>query len=139
MALLEEDVSKRAENVVANSTKSIDRLAEIDKTVAEQNAEINKFMQDIAQKLNDVSTDFRTNLDTFSNIVKDVREESNTATLTLLNNCENSNRPTPVLLMKPAAFRRRLTDRLRKLIKPLSKLRHRPIRCAKLSTIRKKA
>lgn len=88
MALLEEDVSKRAENVVANSTKSIDRLAEIDKTVAEQNAEINKFMQDIAQKLNDVSTDFRTNLDTFSNIVKDVREESNTATLTLLNNCE---------------------------------------------------
>ena len=29
-----------------------------------------------------------TNLDTFSNIVKDVREESNTATLTLLNNCE---------------------------------------------------
>lgn len=114
MALLEEDVSKRAENVVANSTKSIDRLAEIDKTVAEQNAEINKFMQDIAQKLNDVSTDFRTNLDTFSNIVKDVREESNTATLTLLNNCENSNRPMPASPMRPAAFRLRLTDRLRK-------------------------
>ena len=88
MALLEEDVNKRAENVVANSTKSIDRLAEIDKTVAEQNAEINEFMQGIAQKLTDVSADFRANLDTFANIVKDVREESNTATLTLLNNCE---------------------------------------------------
>ena len=88
MALLEEDVNKRAENVVANSTKSIDRLAEIDKTVAEQNNEINKFMQDMAEKLNTATTEFRSNLDNFANIVKDVREESNTATLTLLNNCE---------------------------------------------------
>lgn len=88
MALLEEDVAKRSENVVANSTKSIDRLAEIDKTVAEQNAEINKFMQDMAEKLNNVTTEFRGNLDNFANIVKDVREESNTATLTLLNNSE---------------------------------------------------
>lgn len=88
MALLEEDVSKRAENVVANTTKSIDKLAEIDKNVADQNAEINQFMQEITNKLNDVSNEFRTNLGTFSNIVKDVREESNTATLTLLNNCD---------------------------------------------------
>lgn len=88
MAMLEEDVSKRADSVVANTTKSIDKLADIDRNVSAQNAEINRYMQDITDKLNDVSNEFRINLGTFTTIVKDVREESNTATLTLLNNCD---------------------------------------------------
>lgn len=88
MAMLEEDVSKRADSVVANTNKSIEKLAEIDRSVSAQNSEVNRYMQEIANKLNDVSNEFRTNLGTFTNIVKDVREESNTATLTLLNNCD---------------------------------------------------
>ena len=51
MTLLEEDVNKRVEAVVANSVKSIDKLAEVNQSITIQNNDVSKFIQEITEKL----------------------------------------------------------------------------------------
>ena len=87
MALLEEDVNKRAETVVASSTKSMDRLGEINDAITKQNQDVENIIQQMADKLDVIYKDFRGNVDRFEGIVKDVRDEATQVSGVLLENC----------------------------------------------------
>lgn len=91
MALLEEDVNKRAETVVSNSMKSIDRLSEIDISISEKKEILEKLVNEAGEKLNLVINTFRNNLSEFSGIVKDIREEGAQTTAAILDNCNQVN------------------------------------------------
>lgn len=88
MALLEEDVNKRSETVVENSIKSIEKLAEIDNSIATKHKEVESFVKDASSKLNMVADGFKANLSGFTEVVKDIRSESTEAASSILNNCE---------------------------------------------------
>ena len=88
MTMLEEDVNKRAEVVVENSARSIDKLAEINKYVSEQNIEVNGYMTSISEKIKAVSNNFRSDIQDFTNSVRDIQTESSNAAGTILANAK---------------------------------------------------
>lgn len=91
MTLLEEDVNKRVEAVVANSVKSIDKLAEVNQSISIQNNDVSKFIQEITDKLALISASFRDNFQVFNNTVKDLTISSDEFTSAILGNCDKIN------------------------------------------------
>lgn len=91
MTLLEEDVNKRVEAVVANSVKSIDKLAEVNQSITIQNNDVSKFIQEITDKLALISASFRDNFQVFNNTVKDLTISSDEFTSAILSNCDKIN------------------------------------------------
>ncbi|MFV0627239.1 MAG: hypothetical protein ACK5N8_07820 [Alphaproteobacteria bacterium] len=86
MALLEEDVTKRSEAVIVNSGRTIDKLAEVDNIIGLRNQEVNEFIKSSTDKLKEIAETFKTNIGTFGNIVREVKDESNETTNNLLMN-----------------------------------------------------
>lgn len=91
MTLLEEDVNKRVEAVVANSVKSIDKLSEVNQSITVQNNDVSKFIQEITDKLALISNTFRDNFQIFNNTVKDLTISSDEFTSSILGNCDKIN------------------------------------------------
>lgn len=91
MTLLEEDVNKRVEAVVANSVKSIDKLVEVNQSITAQNNDVSKFIREITDKIALISGSFRDNFQSFNNTVKDLTISSDDFTSSILNNCDKVN------------------------------------------------
>lgn len=91
MTLLEEDVNKRVEAVVANSVKSIDKLSEVNQSIIVQNNDVSNFIQEITDKLSQISDTFRANFQSFNDTVKDLTMTSDNFTGALQENCDRIN------------------------------------------------
>ncbi len=88
MTLLEEDVNKRVDAVVANTVKSIDKLAEVNQSISAQNNDVSKFIQEITDKMALISGTFRDNFQIFNNTVKDLTLSSDGFTASIMENCD---------------------------------------------------
>lgn len=86
MALLEEDVNKRSDTILTSSNRTIDKLIEVDGQIGDKNKSIDTFVQDATSKLSGLAEDFQSNINAFSNIIKETKDESNAATNGLLGN-----------------------------------------------------
>lgn len=91
MTLLEEDVNKRVEAVVANSVKSIDIISEVNQSIMVQNNDVSNFIQEITDKLSLISDTFRANFQSFNDTVKDLTMSSDNFTGALQENCNRIN------------------------------------------------
>ncbi len=88
MALLEEDVGKRADVVVASSMKSIESLSELNGHINAQNSEMSRTVETIVDKIRGVSDAFKLNVSGFENTVKEIRDETSAGALTIAANAE---------------------------------------------------
>ena len=91
MTLLEEDVNKRVDAVVANTVKSIDKLAEVNQSISVQNNDVSKFIQEITDKMALISGTFKDNFQIFNNTVKDLTLSSDDFTASIMQNCDKIN------------------------------------------------
>ncbi len=91
MTLLDEDVDKRVDSFVAKTVKSIDKLAEVNESIAAQNNEVNSFIQEITDKMSQISEAFRYNFENFNNSVKGLTLSSDDFTSAIMANCEKIN------------------------------------------------
>lgn len=91
MTLLEDDVNKRVEAVVANSVKSIDKLSEVNQSITNQNNDVSNFIKEITDKLALISNTFSDNFQIFNNTVRDLTLSSDDFTNSILGNCDKIN------------------------------------------------
>ena len=100
MTLLEEDVNKRVDAVVANTVKSIDKLSEVNQSITVQNNDVSKFIQEITDKLALISGTFRENFQIFNNTVKDLTLSSDEFTSSIIGNCDKINQANQNMLQE---------------------------------------
>lgn len=100
MTLLEEDVNKRVDAVVANTVKSIDKLAEVNQSITVQNNDVSKFIQEITDKMALISATFRDNFQIFNDTVKDLTLSSDGFTASIMGNCDKINQANQNLVQE---------------------------------------
>lgn len=74
---MEEDTSKHAEAVVANSNRSIDRLSEIEDLISAKNAAVGSLVENVTRDLSSIADKVQEKINVFDNTVRNIREESN--------------------------------------------------------------
>ena len=87
MVLLEEDTSKHAEAVVANSNRSIDRLSEIEDLISAKNAAVGSLVENVTRDLSSIADKVQEKINVFDNTVRNIREESNNSVKIIQGNC----------------------------------------------------
>ncbi len=87
MVMLEEDTSRHADSVVANSTQSIERLSEIENLIAAKNETIRKMVAETADGLHGIITQMQEAQTAFAANAKQLREEAKTSNQGILASC----------------------------------------------------
>ncbi|MBS4773975.1 MAG: hypothetical protein KHX55_06855 [Proteobacteria bacterium] len=87
MVMLEEDTSRHADSVVANSTQSIERLNEIENLISAKNEAISKMVGDVSGNLHDIMHKIQETTGIFGANAKQLREEAAKSSQGILSSC----------------------------------------------------
>ena len=87
MVMLEEDTSRHADSVVANSTQSIERLTEIENLIASKNETVAKMVDEVSGNLRDIASKMQEALGVFAANAKQLREEAKSSSAGILSSC----------------------------------------------------
>ena len=87
MVLLEEDTGKHTEAVVANSHRSIDKLAEIERTLGEKNEMVGALVDNVAKSFNKIADQVQDKVNVFDTTVNVIKDQTTGAVKTILDNC----------------------------------------------------
>ncbi len=87
MVMLEEDTSRHADSVVANSTQSIERLTEIENLIASKNEAVAKMVDEISGNLRDIASKMQEAMGAFAANAKQLREEAKSSSAGILTSC----------------------------------------------------
>lgn len=87
MVMLEEDTSRHADSVVANSTQSIERLNEIEELIASKNTNISHMVEEVSENLRSIAGKMQEALNLFTNNAKQLKEEAKISSSGILSSC----------------------------------------------------
>ena len=87
MVLLEEDTGKHTEAVVTNSHRSIDKLAEIERTLGEKNEMVGALVDNVAKSFNKIADQVQDKVNVFDTTVNVIKDQTTGAVKTILDNC----------------------------------------------------
>ena len=88
MDSMEADISARAAGVADKSMQSIERLDEVDKAISERSQKLEDSINDVFGKISKVADDFTLSLNGFSGLLKDMRNNTDAATSSILLNAD---------------------------------------------------
>lgn len=87
MVLLEEDTGKHTEAVVANSHRSIDKLAEVERALGEKNELVGAIVDNVTKSLGQIAEQVQDKVNVFDTTVSVIKDQTSGAVKTILDNC----------------------------------------------------
>lgn len=88
MSNMEESIDKRAAEAADRSAQSVERLHELDQAIGERSDKLESSIDDISGKMSKVAGEFAISINNFSGVLKDMKNNSDATTSTLLLNAD---------------------------------------------------
>ncbi len=113
METLEKDTATHSEAVINSSSRSIEKLSEVEDKLNEKNILINSLIHDITKNLDTIASNIQDKTNQFSSTVKGIKEEVSNSTNQILENCDKIQSAENVISKESASVSKLMDEQLK--------------------------